>query len=95
MDNGTYRVLCFGHSGHFSGKKLFSAVSEDGIRFEPEAPSLDGTDHPHGIMTLPKGAEICFSDGALCSIAGDYVDVFNTEGIRYRRFGLLPTAGHK
>ena len=35
--------------------------------------------------------EIRFRDGTLYSLAGDYTDVFNTEGARYRKSGILPT----
>ena len=41
-----------------------------------------------------KGAtlvfEIKFEDGELYSISGDYIDAFNTEAVRYRKFGVLP-----
>ena len=33
LDNGKYRMLYFGHSNEFSGKKLFSAISDDGVNF--------------------------------------------------------------
>lgn len=34
--------------------------------------------------------EIKFSDGEIFSLAGDFTDVYNTEGARYRKFGSLP-----
>ncbi len=34
--------------------------------------------------------EIRFSDGELYSLSGDYTDLFNTEGARYRKFGTVP-----
>ena len=34
--------------------------------------------------------EISFTDGEIYSLFGDYTDVFNTEGARYRLFGILP-----
>lgn len=34
--------------------------------------------------------EIRFENGELYSLCGDYTDLFNTEGMRYRKFGLLP-----
>lgn len=34
--------------------------------------------------------ELRFEDGRVYSLSGDYTDVFNTEGARYRRFGVLP-----
>ena len=41
-----------------------------------------------------KGAtlvfEIKFEDGELYSISGDYIDAFNTEAVRYRKYGVLP-----
>ena len=36
LDNGKYRMLYYGHSNEFSGKKLFSAISDDGVNFMPE-----------------------------------------------------------
>ena len=35
--------------------------------------------------------EIRFTDGKLYSLSGDYTDVSNTQGARYRKFGILPT----
>ena len=29
-------------------------------------------------------------DGELYSISGEFIDAFNTEGIRYRKLGVLP-----
>lgn len=34
--------------------------------------------------------EIRFTDGELYSLSGEYTDVFNTQGARYRKFGVLP-----
>lgn len=34
--------------------------------------------------------EIKFTDGELFSISGDFTDVYNTEGARYRKFKVLP-----
>ena len=34
--------------------------------------------------------EIRFSNGEIFSLSGDFTDVFNTEGARYRNFGILP-----
>ena len=34
--------------------------------------------------------EICFTDGKIYSISGNCTDLFNTEGARYRKFGILP-----
>ena len=46
------------------------------------------------ILDEYKGAtlvfEIKFEDGELYSLSGDYIDAFNTEAVRYRRFGVLP-----
>ena len=35
--------------------------------------------------------EIVFTDGKLYSLSGDYTDVSNTQGARYRKFGVLPS----
>ena len=41
-----------------------------------------------------KGAtlvfEIKFEDGELYSLSGDFIDAFNTEAVRYRKFGIMP-----
>ncbi len=66
LDNGKYRMLYFGHSTQFREKKLFSAISDDGIAFKPEAVALDTErDYPHEIMALPHGFEVgaIFDDG--------------------------------
>ena len=56
LANGKYRLLYFGHSTHFEGHKLFSAISEDGVHFAPEA-LFDLEKHPekqfaHEIMDI-------------------------------------------
>ncbi len=59
LDNELYRMLYFGHSADFRGKKLFAAVSADGIHFAPEQlPDASGRDYPHEVLTLPRNAEI-------------------------------------
>ena len=35
--------------------------------------------------------EIKFEDGELYSISGEFINIFNTEGIRYRKLGVLPS----
>ena len=59
LDDGRYRMLYFGHSTEFEGKKLFSAISDDGVNFAPEKLDL-GKDYPHEIMQLPNGGEVAF-----------------------------------
>ncbi len=59
LDDGRYRMLYFGHSREFEGKKLFAAVSNDGINFEPENLYPDKK-YAHEIMTLPKESEVAF-----------------------------------
>lgn len=59
LDNGRYRMLYFGHSKDFDGKKLFSAISDDGVHFVPEKVSDDTEGrYAHEIMTLPNGGEV-------------------------------------
>ena len=59
LDNGKYRMLYFGHIKEFKGRKLFSATSDDGVHFHPEALPLNTKrDYPHEIMTLPNGGEV-------------------------------------
>ncbi len=56
--DGLYRMLYFGHSKEFDGKKLFCAKSSDGIHFSPEVLELPGRKYSHEIMDLPQGSEI-------------------------------------
>ena len=63
VDGDKFRLLYFGHSSHFKGHKLFSAISTDGVHFEPEA-LFDLKEHPekqftHEIMDIGSG-EIAF-----------------------------------
>lgn len=59
LPTGKYRMLYFGHSPEFKGKKLFVAQSEDGIHFSPEAVECDVQRvYPNEIMTLLGGTEI-------------------------------------
>lgn len=62
--DGKYRMLYFAHSTEFSGKKFFSAVSDDGINFVPEKlwddPKANGKDYPHEIFSIPAGSEVAF-----------------------------------
>lgn len=59
LDNGKYRMLYFGHSTQFEGKKLFAAISDDGVNFVPESLNLDGEErYSNEIMTLPKESEV-------------------------------------
>lgn len=34
--------------------------------------------------------ELKFLNGEVYSFAGDFTDVYNTQGARYRKFGVLP-----
>lgn len=34
--------------------------------------------------------EVKFTDGEIFSLSGDFTDVYNTEGARFRKFGKLP-----
>jgi len=54
-------MLYFGHAAEFGGKKLFAAISEDGVNFSPERIDLT-TDrsYDHEIMSLPNGGEVAF-----------------------------------
>jgi len=62
LDNGKFRMLYFGASKSFNGKKFFSAISEDGVNFEPEQ-IFDLTEHPdkefsHEIMSISGVSEV-------------------------------------
>ena len=73
LPNGKYRMLYFGHSTQFKGKKLFAAISDDGIHFVPE--TLEGmkdTEYPHEVMTLPRNAEVGFIYEDLISTSERY-----------------------
>lgn len=64
LDDGRYRMLYFGHSADFDGKKLFCAESNDGINFKPER-LFDIAQHPekcapHEVMSLSARQEIAF-----------------------------------
>lgn len=62
LENGNYRLLYFAHGKDFEGKKLFSAISEDGIHFSPEKLCEDlensDKDYFHEVMTLPPHSEV-------------------------------------
>lgn len=64
LENGKYRMLYFGHSSVFSGKKLFAAISDDGVNFTPEklydVDKVPGKMYPNEIMTLPESGEVAF-----------------------------------
>jgi len=64
LENGKYRLLYMAHGKTFNGKKLFSAISDDGIHFLPEY--LNDMDEckerlfSHEVMTLNNDEEIAF-----------------------------------
>ena len=62
LADGRWRLLYFAHSLYFKGKKLFAAISEDGIHFSPEQlwedPSAVGKQYAHEVMDLPRDSEI-------------------------------------
>lgn len=64
LDNNKYRMLYFGHSENFTGKKLFCAISDDGVNFKPEKlwenPEAEGKDYSHEILSIPNGSEVAF-----------------------------------
>ncbi len=62
LDDGRWRLLYFGHSTAFTGKRLFAAISEDGVHFAPEMldPRPDDGDFAHQVMRLPHDAEVAF-----------------------------------
>ena len=60
--DGKYRMLYYGHSKKFSGKKLFAAKSDDGINFFPEklydiSENPDKA-YPNEVMNIKPGWEI-------------------------------------
>ncbi len=59
-----YRMLYFAHGTDFTGKKFFSAISDDGVNFVPEKlwddPKANGKDYTHEIFGIPNGCEIAF-----------------------------------
>lgn len=62
LDDGRYRLIYFAHGKDFEGKKLFSAISEDGVEFVSEDVSAyvatQSRQYPNEIMQLEKGVEI-------------------------------------
>ena len=57
LDDGRYRMLYFGESDAFQGKKLFCATSADGVHFEPEQLFADKT-YAHEVMSIEGGSEV-------------------------------------
>ena len=66
LDNGKYRMIYFGHSNEYSGKKLFSAVSDDGVNFLPEKLYNSKADshrmYEHEIMDIPGEVAFIYED---------------------------------
>lgn len=66
LDNGKYRMLYFGHSNIFSGKKLFAAESCNGIDFTPECIHSNPSDckktFAHEIMDIPSEVACIYED---------------------------------
>ena len=60
LDNGKYRMVYFGHSLKFEGRRLFSAISDDGVNFSPEKINNADEKYSHEIMQLPSGGEVAF-----------------------------------
>ncbi len=58
LDDGRYRMLYFAHSNEFRGRKLFAAISEDGVHFTPETLAKADAAYPHEIMDLPRNTEV-------------------------------------
>lgn len=64
LDNGKYRMLYYSHSTAFEGKKLFCAISDDGIHFQPEAIESDSKrDYPHELLPI-SGESLVLSQGS-------------------------------
>jgi len=66
LDNGKYRMLYFGHSNLFSGKKMFAAESCNGIDFTPECIHRNPSDckktFAHEIMDIPSEVACIYED---------------------------------
>lgn len=66
LDNGKYRMLYFGHGKDFDNKKLFCAISNDGVNFLPEQlyDTNVNTDkkYAHEIMDLPGEVAFIYED---------------------------------
>ena len=66
LDSGKYRMLYFAHGADFEGRRLFCAISDDGINFVPEK-LFDLTSYPdkkyeHEIMRLAGEVACIFED---------------------------------
>ena len=66
LDNGKYRMLYFAHGADFEGRRLFCAISDDGINFVPEK-LFDLKEYPdkqyeHEIMKLKGEVATIFED---------------------------------
>ena len=57
LADGRYRMLYFGHSAAYAGKKLLAAISVDGVHFAPE-PLYPDKPLPHEVLSLPEGTEV-------------------------------------
>ena len=77
-DDGKYRLLYFGHSEKFENRKLFSAISTDGISFTPEElfdlSKCQGKQFSHEVMDIGRA-----------EIASIYEDKYtDDESARYK-----------
>lgn len=99
-EQATVAVYTSNENENVSGNVLGIAVPVEGYSHEDCIPfSGDSTDW---IPTYQNGKtladlsgsvlvfEVKFQNGEIFSLAGDYTDVFNTEGARYRKMGILP-----
>lgn len=99
-EQATVAVYTSNESENVGGNVLGIAAPVEGYSHEDCVPfSGDSTDW---VPTFKNGKtlndlvgsvlvfELKFQNGTLYSLAGDYTDVFNTDGARYRKFGILP-----
>lgn len=71
LDNGKFRLMYFAHSESYSGKRFFSAISDDGVNFSPEdltgMRNDDGLVASHEVMLMPPHSEIaCIYEDKHC-----------------------------
>lgn len=99
-ESATVAVYITDESENVGGNVLGFSHIVDGMGHKDCIPfSGDSTDWVPEYSTGKKVSDLCgktlvfelkFLNGEVYSFAGDFTDVYNTQGARYRKFGVLP-----
>ncbi len=99
-ESATVAVYITDESENVGGNVYGFSRVVDGMDHEDCIPfSGDSTDWVPEYFTGKKISDLCgktlvyelkFLNGEVYSFAGDFTDVYNTQGARYRKFGVLP-----